>query len=145
MLGTTQPFYASRSEKTIIPRSPTILSSRTKHSLTRFRSSETKFLNTLFKETKKCESRNVRHYPTFLCKQVWKNNYSQKPHNIIKPYEALTNSLPFLRDKISKHLVQRNKKCAIWNVRHYPTFLYTQVWRIIWSIVVTIASVIDAN
>ena len=61
---------------------------RTKHSLTRFRPSETKLLNTLFKET---------------------------------------------------------KNCAIRNIRHYLTFLYKQVWRIIWSIVATIASVIDAN
>ena len=65
MLGTTQPFYTRRSEKTIIPRSPTILSSRTKHSLTRFRSSETKFLNTLFKETKNPKAEMLGTTQTF--------------------------------------------------------------------------------
>ena len=65
VLSTTQPFYVSRSEKTIIPRSPTILSSRTKHSLTRFRSSETKFLNTLFKETKNPKAEMLGTTQTF--------------------------------------------------------------------------------
>ena len=40
-----------------------------KHTQTRFRSPKTKFLNTLFKETK-CRIQNIRHYLPFLYTQV---------------------------------------------------------------------------
>ena len=57
VLSTTQPFYVSRSEETIIPKRPTILSSHTMHSLTRFRSPETKFLSTFSKKQKNAKSK----------------------------------------------------------------------------------------
>ena len=76
----------------------------------------------IVQRNKKLAIQNIRHHLTFLYTQVWRNNYSKKAHNIIKPYDALANSFPSLQDKITKHVLKETKKCEIQKVKHSLTF-----------------------